>query len=544
MKLISVIRMTGFALVFSGIAAADADVRVMSYNIRYGTAEDGENSWPNRRDLLINQLRQTAADTIGLQEALRFQIDEIRKALPYYEEVGIGRDGGEEGEYSCILYDARKFELIDSDTFWLSDTPGEWSQDWGAACVRICTWALLEEQETGDRFYHYNTHLDHASAEARMNGAQLIAQRIAAGDRTLPFILTGDFNAGEASQPVLYLKGEACDLNQAWTRAPMIDAYRILHPLETRVGTFNSFQGNTGGAKLDYILTAPTTKVLAADIDFSMPDGHCISDHFPVTATLRFPEQDRRSYKVFQFSADKVPVIDGKGDDWDQVPASYTIGMEPMRDDTGQHKAPNPETLDIEVKVGWVKGMDRLYVLYEAYDNYWDFSLSGLHNDIFELVVDGDRSGGPFIDRFHPIKSMDPDTAFNSFHGVHAQNYHIFTPAENKDWVFVWGCQPWVANPPYAEAESRYDFRPGESGKLTLEFWITPFDYAGTDPSRAVKSILTEGKEIGLAWAVIDYDDVDANTQDGFWNLSHEHTMYGNATYLLPFRLMPLEAGE
>ncbi|MBN2163793.1 MAG: endonuclease/exonuclease/phosphatase family protein [Pontiellaceae bacterium] len=517
------------------------DVNVMSYNIRYGTAGDGENDWNSRRELLIGQLGRSGADTIGLQEALRFQIDEIRAALPQYGEVGIGRDGGEAGEYSCILYDATRFEVLDSGTFWLSETPEICSKGWEAACVRICTWALLSERATGERFYHYNTHLDHMSEEARLNGVRLVSRRIDAGDRTVPFVLTGDFNAAEDSRPVRYLKGEACDDLTAWTHVTMVDTFRVLHPLETTVGTFNRFQGETGGAKIDYILTAPEVTVLAAAIDHSMPGGRCVSDHFAVTASLRFPERDRRVFKIFQFPADRVPVIDGKADDWKIVPEGYAIGMDQMRDDSGKYRAPAPETLDVSVTVGWVEGMNRLYVLYEAYDNYWDFSRPGMHNDIFELVVDGDRSGGPFIDRFHPDKAMDPGTAFNAFHGVQAQNYHIFTPALDKEWAFVWGCQPWIAKAPYSDAMCRYDVEPGGPGRITLEFWITPFDYAGNDPSRSVPSILSEGKTVGLCWAVIDHDDAESEAKDGFWNLSREHTMYGNATHLMPFRLMPLE---
>jgi hypothetical protein len=251
--------------------------------------------------------------------------------------------------------------------------------------------------------------------------------------------------------------------------------------------------------------------------------------------------QEKRSYKIFQFPADQIPRIDGKSDDWDIVPESYSIGMDQLWDDSGKHDKADPKNLDMKVKVGWVKGMDRLYFLYEAYDDYWDFASPGLHNDTYELVVDGDQSGGPFVDRFHPNKDLNPMDAYFSFHGVHAQNYHIFTPAEGKDWAMVWGSQPWIKDLPYANAASQYNFKPGESGKLVLEFWITPFDYAGNDPSRAVKSILTENKNIGLCWAIIDYDDVNKESNNGFWNLSKEHTMYGNASSMLPFKLMPME---
>ncbi|KJD34832.1 PKD domain containing protein [Tamlana nanhaiensis] len=252
--------------------------------------------------------------------------------------------------------------------------------------------------------------------------------------------------------------------------------------------------------------------------------------------------QDDRSFKVFQFPKDKIPTINGDTSDWDLVPESYTVGMEELWDDSKKHENINPENLTVSVKVGWVKGLNRLYFLYEAYDDYWDFSQEGLHNDTFEVVVDADQSGGTFIDRFHPNKSLDIMDAYFSYHGVHAQNYHIFTPAKDKDWTMVWGSQPWIKDLPYANAAYNYNFKPGESGKLVLEFWITPFDYAGNTPERTVKSQLIENKNIGLCWAIIDYDDVENTNNNGFWNLSKEHTMYGNASYLLPFKLMPLEA--
>ena len=252
--------------------------------------------------------------------------------------------------------------------------------------------------------------------------------------------------------------------------------------------------------------------------------------------------QDTRTFKIFQFPANKIPTIDGNAEDWKMVPESYTVGMDQLWEDSGKQAKSDPKNLDVRVKVAWVKKSNRLYFLYEAYDDYWDFALPGLHNDTFEVIVDADQSGGPFIDRFHPNKSMvNTMDAYFSYHGVHAQNYHIFTPAEGKDWTLVWGSQPWIKELPYANAATQYHFKPGESGKMTLEFWITPFDYAGNDPKRAVESILEENKNIGLCWAIIDYDDVNKEANNGFWNLSKEHTMYGNASYSLPFKLMTLE---
>ena len=261
------------------------------------------------------------------------------------------------------------------------------------------------------------------------------------------------------------------------------------------------------------------------------------------------------TFKVFQFPKDQIPRIDGKDDDWALVPDSYAIGMDQLVDDEGGHTAPDPKSLDVKVKVGWVKGENKLYFLYEAYKSYWDFSRPDLHNDIFEVVVDGDASGGPLIDSGHTdvwtkdavgeMAPRDPRLSVSDLHwathGVQAQNYHIFTPALDKDWCMAWSSATWIKEFPYANAVCKYDFKPGEAGKLIEEFYITPFDYAGPEgPQRAVESVLSENKIIGLSFAVIDYRDPNSEKRS-FWNLSRHHTMFGNASYLCAFKLMPIE---
>ncbi len=252
-------------------------------------------------------------------------------------------------------------------------------------------------------------------------------------------------------------------------------------------------------------------------------------------------------FKVFQFPADKMPRIDGDTSDWDIVPADYAIGTDQLKD-TVRNTPMDRNDLDVTVRVGWVKGMNKLYFLYEAYDNYWDFKHPDLHNDIFEIVVDADLSGGALIPGLRPESDQSiikPGTWDGYlFQGVHAQNYHIFTPAVGKHWAMVWGCQPWIQELPWSNAAYSYDFKHGESGKLVLEFWITPFDYAPYDgPSRAVVSKLVENAIIGLSWSILDYDDDNVKFMQykSFNNLSHKTTMYGNASDLVAFRLMPLE---
>ena len=265
------------------------------------------------------------------------------------------------------------------------------------------------------------------------------------------------------------------------------------------------------------------------------------SEQAPAKDTLARPDVE---FRIFQFPANRIPRIDGNLDDWSIVPDSYSIGTDELRDTVIRKDGTkaDPKDLKVNVKVGWVNGLNHLYFLYEASDDYWDFAREGLHNDIFEVVVDGDLSGGPLIRQMHPNSKIRGKLATHFlYHGVHAQNYHIFTPAEGKDWAMVWGSQPWIKDLPFANAAYRYDFLPGESGKLVLEFFITPFDFAPPDKSRAVPTTLKEDKVIGLSWSVLDYDDEKADRYNGFWNLSHTTTMYGNASDLVAFRLMPIE---
>lgn len=247
------------------------------------------------------------------------------------------------------------------------------------------------------------------------------------------------------------------------------------------------------------------------------------------------------TFKIFQFPPDKMPRIDGKADDWDLIPDSYIVGSDQMVNDSNLSAKPDPKNLDVKVKVGWVKGENRLYFLYQADDNACDYGEPGLHNDTFEIVVDADKSGGNLIAR-NPDKSVDWPN-WLTVQSVHAQNYHVFAPAVDKDWAMMWGPQAqWIKKLPWSNYAATCTAKPGAAGKVTAEFWVTPFDRADPEgPEKSKVSTLKEGETIALSWAVIDYDDPKSNRQ-AFWNLSRTHTMYGDASHLVAFKLMPLEA--
>ncbi|MHC4518224.1 MAG: endonuclease/exonuclease/phosphatase family protein [Planctomycetota bacterium] len=262
----------------------------MSFNIRYGTADDGENRWEKRHELVYGVIRKYDCDVVGLQEALRFQIDQIREALPEYGEIGVGRDDGKtKGEYSGILYRKDRLEVTDSGTFWLSDTPEVvGSTSWGNTITRICTWGRFVQKGTGRPFYVFNVHLDHRSQPSREKSVVLIAQRIRDREHGGPVFVTGDFNAGETNPAIRYLKGAfeqgAAAAGLKKNPIPLVDTFRVLHPEATEVGTFNRWRGEWSGEKIDYVFALPGVDVLEAKIIFDTPDGRCPSDHFPVMA--------------------------------------------------------------------------------------------------------------------------------------------------------------------------------------------------------------------------------------------------------------------
>lgn len=271
-----------------GAVAEGGSIDVMSFNIRYGSANDGENSWKYRREMVCEFVRDSGAEVIGVQEALAFQLDEIAEVLEGYEMVGVGReDGKTKGEFSAIFYDAERFNVTDSGTFWLSERPEEpGSKSWKTACERICTWARLVEKDSGKGIYVYNTHFDHVSQLAREKGAALVAGRISGRKSDDPFLLMGDLNAGEDNRVIRFLKGDE-EIDGSKAGVKMVDSFRVVKPDEEMVGTTNGrFKGKVNGAKIDYVFVSEEFRVVDAEIVRYNIDGRYPSDHYPVSAKL------------------------------------------------------------------------------------------------------------------------------------------------------------------------------------------------------------------------------------------------------------------
>ena len=263
------------------VQASGEPLRVMSFNIRYGTAPDGDNAWPKRRDLVFEMLRKEAPQIVGLQEVLRFQLDELRQALPEFGEVGVGRDDGRQaGEYAAILYDRRRLDVLDDGTFWFAEPPAlAGTPTWGSTFPRVCTWMHVRDKSTGGEFYFYNLHWDHQSQESREKSAAILLERIADRQQAdQPVVVTGDFNADEANPAYVQLLSNK--------RLGLTDTFRQLHPNEREVGTYHGFQGGTAGGKIDAVLVSPEWRATSAEIARTRRDQVYPSDHYPVTATI------------------------------------------------------------------------------------------------------------------------------------------------------------------------------------------------------------------------------------------------------------------
>lgn len=269
--------------------------RVMSFNIRYGTADDKENAWNLRRELVFDIINEYQPQIVGLQEALVFQLEEIVKNLPEYSYIGTGRDDGKKkGEYSAILYLKDRYKVISQNTFWLSDTPSvPGSKTWGNTLPRIVTWARLEDTQLNREIYMYNTHFDHQSQPSREKSAQLLARRVMAReDLSIPAIITGDFNAGEYNSVIRYLVEDQpimMSTGEALTNPhPFKDTFRTRHPEAVKVGTANRFEGYSVGEKIDYVFVSGSFSVIGAMIIRDNSQGRYPSDHFPVISDLKF----------------------------------------------------------------------------------------------------------------------------------------------------------------------------------------------------------------------------------------------------------------
>lgn len=250
-------------------------LKLMTYNIRLDVAVDGEKDWMHRKDFFASQIQFYEPDIFGVQEAKPNQVLDIATALTQFSYIGIGRDGIGKGESSSIYYKKERLKVLETNTFWLSETPDKISKGCDAAFNRVCTYGLFKDLKTNKIFWVFNTHLDHIGELARTNGIQLILSKIEAlNAKKDPVVFMGDFNSTPSEDRIIALKKVMDDTREISKEKPFGPS-----------GTFNGFKHNEPvTALIDYIFISKngTLKVNKYAVLSDSKDLKYPSDHLPV----------------------------------------------------------------------------------------------------------------------------------------------------------------------------------------------------------------------------------------------------------------------
>jgi endonuclease/exonuclease/phosphatase family metal-dependent hydrolase len=261
------------------------NVRVLSFNIRYENTRDGVDGWLNRREAVAKVI--AGADLVGLQEVKPQQRAWLREKLPEFQFVGTGREPDDSDESALVGVRRGRFEVVNSQTFWLSETPEVVaSKSWDSSLPRVCTWVTLKERTGSALVSLFNVHLDHLGAMARERGIALALERLSAAPGVR--ILTGDFNAHAGSAPLVRV--------QKWAKPELVRSVDALGQKEA--GTFHGFSGiPDDDAAIDFIFGEKTGVkfVSGAILKTTYPgvDGkqRFVSDHFPISAEVSILEK-------------------------------------------------------------------------------------------------------------------------------------------------------------------------------------------------------------------------------------------------------------
>lgn len=252
----------------------EGEIRVMSCNLRcFNPSDLGKKSWFYRADLIMKNIQTEYPGIIGFQECTKYQYPYLCESLPEYDSVITYRDDTPNAEGCPVFYRKDLYTLVDKGSFWLSETPDEMSIDWGSACYRICSYVILQENESGKQFAVFNTHLDHVSDKARINGIKVVLDKIEQFGG-MPSVLMGDFNAEEDSE----------------TYRSAVESFDDVKYLTEKTMTSATYQ-NWGTALdndcIDYVMvskngfTVNEYKVVQTTYDGVYP-----SDHFPLSVSL------------------------------------------------------------------------------------------------------------------------------------------------------------------------------------------------------------------------------------------------------------------
>ena len=293
-------------MMFCTITSNAQSLNVATYNIRYqnpGDVSNG-NGWAQRCPVICKLIQFHDFDILGAQEVLHGQLTDILNSLSGYSYVGVGRDDGKEkGEYAPIFYKTKKFKLLHSGHFWMSQVTDRPNKGWDAVLPRICTWGEFQDKKSGFRFWFFNLHMDHIGVEARKQSAKLVLSKISEMCGNEQVILTGDFNVDQHNESYALIN----------TSGKLKDSYDISKVVYATNGTFNNFDPNLNTeSRIDHIFVTSGFHVtrygvltdtyriktdnakdiksanFPSEVSFHQDLARVPSDHFPVEVVLEY----------------------------------------------------------------------------------------------------------------------------------------------------------------------------------------------------------------------------------------------------------------
>ncbi len=267
------------------------ELTVLTFNLRGAYIPDGLNAWPNRADQVVDLLRREDPDLVGFQEAQQGNLDLLEEAFPEHGwERGPEYNNRVPFAWPAVRWNPDRLRKVEAGGFWLSTTPERHSGDWETNCIRSALWIRFQLLPDGPEFVHLNTHLDHISGKARLEGSKVILEKLSPFARLgLPLLLTGDFNAGPES-----------DVHGLFREEGFADLFHATGGRDgPEVFTFHAFTGKRvpGEERIDWILSRPGKgwrwSARSHEILTDAKPPVYPSDHYPVRAVVRLgPESE------------------------------------------------------------------------------------------------------------------------------------------------------------------------------------------------------------------------------------------------------------
>lgn len=280
---------------FTAAIQNQTNLKILTFNVAapWGNALKGTSS-SKRVERFANIVKFTQADSVGTQEINEKWVNKLEELMPQYASYGIERGGDsskKKSEMNAIFYLKDKYNLIDSGTFWLTETPEKESRSDGAGCNRICSWVVLENKSSKKQYIHLNTHLDNKSEEAATFGAKVIAEQLKSIQTKysyIPVVITGDLNqtsSGDAYKTII--------------NAGFTESFSALNkdPKATYHDWGKISEEELAKQKpIDFIFVSKdsTNGFTSCAVVDGTPDGKMISDHYGVTATIALNQEEQQ----------------------------------------------------------------------------------------------------------------------------------------------------------------------------------------------------------------------------------------------------------